>query len=206
MNVLILGATGRVGSRIVALALGAGHFVTALARSPEKLTKMSDRLTVIQGDVLSRNDIERSIHRIDVVVSALSTDGGSVLSESIPLIIEAMHKESIKRIVTIGTAGILLSRTDPGMLRYQSGESKRKSTRSAEEHRSVYEKLEASQLEWTIVCPTYLSDGGQPALYRVERDYLPKEGSVVSVAAVAAFVFQQIENRAFVRSRVGIAY
>jgi len=48
LNVLILGATGRVGSR-VALALGAGHFVTALARSREKLAEGSERLTVIQG-------------------------------------------------------------------------------------------------------------------------------------------------------------
>lgn len=206
MNVLILGATGRVGKRVVALALGAGHSVTVLARSPEKLVEVSERLTVIQGNVLNRNDIERSMRGIDAVVSALNTDGGTVLTDSIPLIIEAMRKESVKRIVTIGTAGILQSRTDSGVLRYLSSESKRKSTRSAEEHRNVYEKLLASELEWTIICPTYLRDGEEPAPFRVERDYLPLDGHVVSVAATAEFAFQQIDNKAFNRSRVGIAY
>ncbi len=82
MNVLILGATGRVGSRIVAQALEAGYCVTVLARTSEKLAGANDHITIIRGDVLNRSDIERSIRGIDVVVSALSTDGGFVLSES----------------------------------------------------------------------------------------------------------------------------
>lgn len=48
-----------------------------------------------------------------------------------PLIIEAMENGGIKRIITIGTAGILQSRTTPNSLRYQSSESKQKSTRAA---------------------------------------------------------------------------
>ena len=88
-------------------------------------------------------------------------------------IIEAMENEGIQRIITIGTAGILQSRTTPNLLRYQSSESKRKSTRAAEEHHKVYDLLKQSTLEWTIVCPTYLPDGERLGEYRVERDFLP---------------------------------
>ena len=71
------------------------------------------------------------------------------------LIIKAMENEGIQRIITIGTAGILQSRTTPTVIRYQSSESKRKLTRAAEEHHKVYDMLKQSTLDWTIVCPTY---------------------------------------------------
>lgn len=40
-----------------------------------------------------------------------------------------MSQQGIKRIITVGTAGILQSRTDENLLRYQSNESKRRTTR-----------------------------------------------------------------------------
>jgi uncharacterized protein len=48
---------------------------------------------------------------VDVVISALNTDGTTTLTDSMPLIIKAMKNEGIKVIITIGTAGILQSTT-----------------------------------------------------------------------------------------------
>ncbi|MDP4098781.1 NAD(P)H-binding protein [Paenibacillus sp. P96] len=140
MHILILGATGRVGSHIAAHALKDRHHVTALVRHPEKIRAHDRNLTVIQGDVLNQGDIVRAIHGVDVVISALNTDGTTTLSESMPLIIEAMHNEGIQRIITVGTAGILQSRSFPNVLRYQSSESRRKSTRAAEEQGETLEE------------------------------------------------------------------
>ena len=113
MNILILGATGRVGGQIVTYALHDRHHVTVLVRTPEKIQINNENLTIVQGNVLNKDDIVRAMHGIDVVISALNTDGTTTLSESMPLIIEAMENEGIKRIITIGTAGILQSRTTP---------------------------------------------------------------------------------------------
>ncbi|MBT2665120.1 NAD(P)H-binding protein [Bacillus sp. ISL-4] len=156
MNILILGATGRVGEHLVTYGLQDRHHVTVLVRTPEKIGMNDANLTIIQGNVLIKDDIGRAMHGIDVVISALNTDGATTLSASMPLIIEAMEKEGIQRIITIGTAGILQSRTTPNTLRYQSSDSKRRSTRAAKEHHKVYEILKQSTLQWTIVCPTYL--------------------------------------------------
>lgn len=206
MNILILGATGRVGSHIVTYALHECHHVTALIRSPEKIQIDHKNLTIIQGNVLNRDDIMRAINGMDIVISALNTDGTTTLSESIPLIIEAMENEGIKRIITIGTAGILQSRATPNVLRYQSSESKQKSTRAAKEHHKVYDMLKQSTLEWTIVCPTYLPDGEKVGSYRIARDILPDGGAKISVPDTAEFTYKQIEARDYIRSRVGIAY
>jgi uncharacterized protein len=206
LNILILGATGRVGSQIVTYALHDRHHVTVLVRTPEKIQINSENLTIIQGNVLNKNDIVRAMHGIDVVISALNTDGTITLSESMPLIIKAMENEGIQRIITIGTAGILQSRTTPTVIRYQSSESKRKSTRAAEEHHKVYDMLKQSTLDWTIVCPTYLPDGEREGQYRIERNFLPEGGIKISVPDTAEFTYRQIKSSDYVQSRVGIAY
>ncbi|MCM3766300.1 NAD(P)-dependent oxidoreductase [Neobacillus niacini] len=206
MNILILGATGRVGSQIVSFALHDKHHVTVLVRTPEKFQLKNDNLTILQGNVLNKEDIVRAMHGMDVVISALNTDGTTTLSESMPLMIEAMENEGIERIITIGTAGILQSRTTPNSLRYQTSESKRRSTRAAKEHHKVYNMLKESSLEWTIVCPTYLPDGERVGNYRIERNFLPEGGAKISVPDTAEFAYKQIKASDYKKSRVGIAY
>jgi putative NADH-flavin reductase len=190
INILILGATGRVGGHILACALRDQHHVTALVRTPEKKPINKDRLTLIKGDVLNIEDIKLATHGVDVVISALNTDGRTTLTDSMPLIMDAMQHAGIKRIITIGTAGILQSRTTADCLRYQSNESKRKTARAAMEHHKVYDLLKQSTLDWTIVCPTYLPEGG------IE----------ISVPDTANFAYSQINSSEFIKSRVGIAY
>ncbi|MFJ5788930.1 NAD(P)-dependent oxidoreductase [Lysinibacillus sp. NPDC097162] len=206
MNILVFGATGRVGSHIVSLALKEGHHVIALVRTPSKMNITDENLHVKQGNVLNIEDIASVMANADVVISALNTDGTKTLTESLPLIIQEMKKRNLYRIITVGTAGILQSRLTPSLLRYQSSESKRKTTRAAQEHHNVLKILEQSDMEWTIVCPTYLPDGHYTGNYRVERDFLPEGGTEISVADTAEFTYQQIQCTKFVKSRVGIAY
>ncbi|GAA3714293.1 SDR family oxidoreductase [Salinicoccus jeotgali] len=206
MNILLLGATGRVGSHILKHALDEAHHVTVLVRDAEKLQSESANLTVVEGNVMNRSDVLNAMNGKDMVISALGTDGTTTLSEGLPSVIEGMEERGLKRLITIGTGGILNSRTEPGLLRYQSNESKRKTTRAAEEHHKVYNLLEDSQLDWTIVCPTYLPDGEYTGQYRAERDYLPEGGKMISVPDTAEFAYSQIEDERYIRSRVGLAY
>nr|WP_249435705.1 SDR family oxidoreductase [Paenibacillus sp. Marseille-Q4541] len=205
----MFGATGRVGTQFIDTALREGHSVNALVRSPEKLGEWAGHpfVTVIQGDATSQLDIQRALSSGgDVVVSTLGTGGGNVLSTAFPLLINAMGKFGMKRLVTVGTAGILNSRTKPGYLRYQSSESKRKLTRAAEEHHRVFDLLQQSNLDWTLVCPTYLPEGSAKGNYRIEKDFLPADGSEISTGDTALFLYEQIFSDAYIHARVGITY
>lgn len=206
MKILILGMTGRVGNEIARRALNDKNHVTALVRNPEKITINDENLSVIQGDVLVKKDVELAMQGADAVISALNTDGSDTLTKSIPIIIDAMNNEGIKRIITIGTAGILDSRAEPESLRYQSSESKRKLTRAAEEHHKTYNMIEQSELDWTIVCPTYLPDGEAVGEYREEKNFLPEDGKKITVGDTAKFAYSQLSSDEYVKSRVGIAY
>lgn len=66
--------------------------------------------------------------------------------------------------------------------------------------------IKQSTLEWTIVCPTYLSDGKRMSKYRIERSFLPKGGVEISVPDTAKFTFRQIKSCDYIKSRVGVAY
>jgi putative NADH-flavin reductase len=122
------------------------------------------------------------------------------------LLIRLMQEQSVPRLITVGTAGILQSRTEPGLYRYESSETRRRSTRAAEEHRRVYERLRDSALDWTIVCPTYLPDGVRTGIYRVEKNLLPEGGTQISTADTADFTYRQLSSTDFLHTRVGIAY
>lgn len=204
MKLAIFGATGRVGREILERALQDGHEVVALQRSP-KLDRHPN-LHVVFGNVRHSNDVERCIAGADAVISALGTDKTTTLTDAMPLIIESMERHGIKRIITIGTAGILSSRLEEGKLRYQGGDSNRKLTFAAEQHDQVYRLLENSGLAWTIVCPTYLPDGEAKGGYRTEKDFLPEDGKEISVGDTAEFAYRQLESPEFIGSRVGIAY
>jgi len=206
VRILVLGATGRVGSHVVSFALHDNHHVTAVVRTPNKLNLCHENLHIIKGDVTDKHNIEEAMIDIDIVISALSTDGTTTLTKSIPIILDAMTKENVKRIITVGTAGILQSRLNPNLLRYQSSESRRTTTFSAQEHHQVFEILKQSEMDWTIVCPTYLPDGAYTGHYRIERSFLPEGGSEISVADTAEFTYQQIQNTDYLKARVGIAY
>lgn len=204
MKLALFGATGRVGRYIVKMALRDGHDVKALVRTPD--FDSHPHLEVIVGNVRNAEDIQRTIQGADAVISAIGTDRTTTLSDATPLIAKAMEAEGVKRIITIGTAGILNSRLSPGLLRYQGGDSKRQLTFAAEEHEKAYKTLEQSGLDWTIVCPTYLPDGEPKGYFRFEENYLPEDGKEITAGDTALFAYEQLESDDFLKSRVGIAY
>ncbi|MBT2700157.1 NAD(P)H-binding protein [Bacillus sp. ISL-40] len=206
MNICLFGATGRVGSIILQNAMSQQHSITALVRDMKKLNSNGAGLEIKRGNVLNETDIANSLTGSDVVISALNTNGTTTLSESMPLIIKHMKEQEIKRIITIGTAGILQARSAPHLYRFQSSESKRKSTRDAEEHLKAYLMLKDSGLDWTVVCPTYLPVGERKGDYRYEKDFLPDHPSSISIYDTADFAFQQLFNNQFIGSRVGLTY
>ncbi|MEY8347050.1 SDR family oxidoreductase [Bacillus cereus] len=206
MKICIFGATGRVGSQLMKLALQDSHDVTVLVRNQNKLVVKHNNLHIVEGDVLQENNVKKALKGADIVLGALGTDGNGTLSKSTPNIIKHMKGEGIGRIVTIGTAGILQARTNQKIYRFQSEESKRRSTMAAEDHLSAYVALKNSGLCWTVVCPTHLVDGKETGTYRIETSMLPLDGSKITVGDTAHFTWSLVNEEVYVNSRVGIAY
>ena len=69
MRLIVLGATGGTGIEIVRQAVERGHSVTAFVRSPDRLKPWQDRITVKQGNLLNRAELEPVIRNHDAVLS-----------------------------------------------------------------------------------------------------------------------------------------
>ena len=55
-NVVLIGASGFVGTAILSELLNRGNRVTAIVRNPEKVTIADSRLSVVKADV---SDVEK---------------------------------------------------------------------------------------------------------------------------------------------------
>lgn len=69
MRILLTGATGYLGGRLAPLLLEAGHEVRCLTRDPGKLrdVEWADRVEVVRGDALSRDDMDRALDGVELV-------------------------------------------------------------------------------------------------------------------------------------------
>ncbi|QKS70720.1 NAD(P)H-binding protein [Paenalkalicoccus suaedae] len=210
MHVVIFGATGRVGKELVTLCLRNDYSVTAFARSIDKLSdlpsELTSRLDIIEGNVRVKEDVYRALSsKPDLVVSCLSTDKTDTLSVSSTHLIEGMKEFDLNRFIAVSTAGILRAKSEPSLYRFDSSESNRKTTRAAREHATVFEAFQATSINWTFFCPTYLPDGEATGSVMYELDFQPEGAKQITVGDTAAFVFEHLTNKEFFHKRVGIA-
>ena len=75
MKLVIFGATGFSGQAILKLALSKGLQVTVLVRNKSAITIQNENLTVIQGNVLDRNDVKKVLEHQDAVIQCLGVGG-----------------------------------------------------------------------------------------------------------------------------------
>ena len=71
MKITILGSTGFVGKVLIKKAIAAGYQVKTLARDPEKLEEIKDKIEIIKGSVFEPSSIEAAIEGAEVVLSTI---------------------------------------------------------------------------------------------------------------------------------------
>jgi putative NADH-flavin reductase len=105
MHLAIFGATGTVGSELVAQALAAGHQVRALARDGSKLGLDDPRLEIVRGDAMDTAAVREAINGADAVLSTLGAtakDHPRTRRAGTANILSAMRENEIDRIVVMG--------------------------------------------------------------------------------------------------------
>src|SRR5271165_7024291 len=84
MTVLVVGATGSVGSLVVEETLRQGHSVRALVRSPEKARRLPAKAEAVIGDLTRPDTLGAAVKGIDAIVFTHGSDGaGKVGSETV---------------------------------------------------------------------------------------------------------------------------
>lgn len=203
MKIALFGATGKTGTLLLNNLLAKSHTVTALVRNPAKITLTSPQLKLVQGDTLILADVERAIEGCDAVISVLglpSLKPSRLLTISVGNIATAMRTKGVKRIISMGSVGILNEMSGlPGMI---IGYILRNVLK---DHRGAYNILHDSPLEWTVLRPITLTNGVATGHYRITETGLPKNSRSISRADVADFIVNILEQGTYIRQSPAIA-
>jgi len=207
MQLVVFGATGGIGSRVVEQALTAGHGVTAVARQPSAITLRHERLEVIQGDVLEPETIRESIIRKEAVISALGARNRApttVYSEGVANIMQAMQAAGVRRILCVSASGL-----DPGPL-WQRWIAKPLLWLILKNMYTDLVRMEtvvkASGLDWTILRPPAFTNGPRTGRYQaVVNQHLARSLSI-SRADIADYILNHLTDRATYGGIVEQAY
>lgn len=103
MNITVFGANGNIGSRVVALLLEQNHNMTAFVHGSNLLPDHKN-LTIIQGSIYEKGDVEGALKSAEAVISTLGSWGTpkkDVLSSAMQNIIPVMQQKNIDRIITL---------------------------------------------------------------------------------------------------------
>ena len=198
-NLVVLGAAGRIGRLVVEQALAAGHPVTALVRSPEKLTLRHPKLRVVVGDTTDSTALSRALAGAEAVISTLGSRR-SVIVDSSRALVTAAREAGVNRVLILSSW--LVQRDHlPALTRVLTSVA----MGSVITDKVAGEQLiRNSDLDWTIVYPGVLTDG--PAVGSVVLPDGATRGSSerISRADVAAWVVLAATEHLYSGQSVGI--
>ncbi|WP_422646924.1 SDR family oxidoreductase [Actinoalloteichus caeruleus] len=135
MRILVTGATGYIGGRLVPLLLERGHQVRCLARDPRKLRDVpwAHRVEIARGDVLDQESLRSAMDGRDLLYYLVHSLSGPEFAttdrRAALLTAEAARAAGVRRVVYLGglrppdarTSEHLASRTEVGEIFLHSG-------------------------------------------------------------------------------------
>lgn len=194
-NVLVLGAGGQIARWAAPMLAQADVELTLLARNTGDLTDAPAGARVVEGDVLDRERLDEAVRGQDLVYANLSGD----LGEQAQNIVAAMTATGVRRLVFVTALGIYDE--VPGAF----GEWNRDMIGpSLGPYREAADTIEASELDYTILRPAWLTDVDEVS-YEVTRRDEPFGGTEVSRKSVASLVVELVAHpELWARANLGV--
>jgi putative NADH-flavin reductase len=209
MNVVLFGASGMVGSRVLTELVSRGHSVTAVVRDPSKI-EAHENTVATAGDIFDPKSVAEAVGGADVVVSAYGPGPANpeALVRATHSLIEGVKAAGVKRLIMIGGAGSL--EVAPGLRLIDTPDFPAEWKGIAQAHADALEVLKASGLEWTSASPAaYIHPGERTGKYRLGTEQLivnEQGGSEISAEDFSIAIADEVAKGAFVGRRFTAAW
>ncbi|WP_299417887.1 NAD(P)-binding oxidoreductase [uncultured Sulfitobacter sp.] len=207
MKVIVIGATGTIGSLTVQHMLADGHAVTAFSRTPERIGIDHPELSLVSGDVLNQSEVDTAVAGHDAVVITLGSKSlrSLIRSKGTLIVIHAMQKAGMSRLICQSTLGAHESWSNLNFFwkRIMFGGILRIVFRDHELQELL---VEASGLDWTIVRPSGFTDRTETEVFK--EAFAPTlKGLRLKIARsdVASFLTKQLTDRTYHQRAVAIS-
>jgi len=225
LDILVFGASGKIGRHVVPEALQRGHRVTAVSRNPDSIKDLDENpnknLEVVQGDILDIDSVSRLVSGRDVVIISVrgvvgegKAPSDTVVLQGLENVVNALRAlpPNAPRLLHVGGSGSL--EVKPGVL-FADRIPKIAIPKSLElEIAAQVETLNylrmIDDVEWTYVTPPKnFTNGKRTGEYRIGGDQVFEDRygrSRVSRADFAVALIDEAESRAHPIQRISIAY
>jgi putative NADH-flavin reductase len=203
MNIALIGASGNIGSKILAEALSRGHTITAIVRNTDALPT-HERLTARKGDVSDEAALSTLLSGHDAVISSLhfsAFDPDRLLA--------AIKSSGVKRYIAVGGAGSL--ELKPGLRLVDSDEFPAEWKPEASKGADYLARLRREQdLDWTFISPSIMIEPGKrTGTFRLGGDsvlFAADGSSRISQEDYAIALIDELEHPAHIRQRFTVGY
>ena len=214
-EVLLIGATGFVGSAILNELLSRGHKVTAVVRDPAKLEGKAG-VTAVKEDVANVDAIAALAKGKDAVISAYNPgwtnpDIATLITENYPRILNAAKQSGVGRLLIVGGAGTLFCA--PGLRVVDSGAIPEEIMGGVRPLGDFYLNtlMNENDIDWVFFSPAGAFDenGQRTGEFRLGKDDLvvDAEGnSHISVQDYAMAMVDELEQENHHKERFTIGY
>ncbi|MDF1671299.1 MAG: SDR family oxidoreductase [Roseovarius sp.] len=207
MKVIVIGATGTIGSLAVQQMLAEGHTVTAFSRTPDRIGINHAELSLVSGDVLNQLEVNTAVAGHDAVVITLGSKSlrSLIRSKGTLTVIQAMQKAGVSRLICQSTLGARESWSNLNFFwkRIMFGGILRVVFRDHELQECL---VEASGLDWTIVRPSGFTDGPETKTFK--EAFAPTLKGLrlkITRSDVASFLTKQLTDRTYHQRAVAIS-
>ncbi len=221
-TIVIYGASGNIGGKIVTEALNRGHKVIGVSRNPAKLKVGGANFSAVAGDVTDVDSILQTIDGADaVVVSVQGTAPGNLAHDTVHAkssvaLIAAARKggDTAPRIVQVGGAATMANS------RYTMDQEIPHLGFRAPVGSPLYAMLfghwialqnfRNSDIKWSVATPAGdIEAGDRTGAYRIDTETRVVDAagkSFISQEDFAVAIIDELENPRFVGQRFNVGY
>jgi uncharacterized protein YbjT (DUF2867 family) len=197
-KVLVLGAGGQIARWVIEmLASNDKVTLTLFLRHTRKLKATAPKNShVVQGDVLNKDQLHHAMAGQDIVYANLAGDDIDLQAKNI---VDAMNASGVERLIFVTSLGIYDE--VPGKF---GAWNRRQIASYLPPFRRAADAIEASELNYTILRPAWLTDNDEVDYETTERNE-PFKGTEVSRKSVAALIVKMIgSQKLFSHGNLGV--
>ncbi len=174
MRIVIFGASGALGTRLISEALLRGHEIVAVARNVAPLQERNRPIRCLAGDVIDPSSVAAVAADNDVALSAVTQhDAPQMLVDAARALLAGLELAGVERLVVAGGAGSLLVPSGQRLVDTPEFHEEWKPEALAQaDALAVYEAYDGP-VDWSYVSPAALLEPGErTGAYRTGGDEL----------------------------------